>query len=398
MKLIPALSSPYYGAGWCLGLHRQEPAALGHAPILDCGETCYNPLDPEELISVTHPADSKHRLGLAKFREGKLTALAHTPHEWNCEVELHVSPGERVIYLATGTHIVAVHDIDSLELIRNIECPAGGILGVAKDSLDRLWFISCPVYGGDGGLYLIEDLARPEKARLMRRYACPYSIDSARLRPFAAKLLVADHGRHRVEMLDEEARPCGEVFHPYVTGVRWSLDERVLLSSGKRSHHVALLTIMSALHTGGDSPWFGLVHDYGTQPSNRADLFYNNRVLIQWFLGFQELTLPLPKRAPYVIPIVRGEAKAGALLGAPGYADFTPVVVMASATLMARPGPELSVEYMVPFHSFLAPRPGDVWQTVGAFSGRFEITTPGVYRLRALGDGPVDAHAVCRPV
>jgi hypothetical protein len=198
-------------------------------------------------------------------------------------------------------------------------------------------------------------------------------------------------------MLDEEARPCGEIFHPYVTGVRWSLDERVLLSSGKRAHHVALLTILAALHTGGDSPWFGLVHDYATQPSNRADLFHNNRVLIQWFLGFPELTLPLPKRAAYVIPIARGEAAGGDLLRAPGYADFTPVVVMTSATLMARPGPELAVEYMVPFHSFLAPRPGDVWQTVGTFRDRFELTTPGVYRLRALADGPVDAHAVCRP-
>jgi hypothetical protein len=119
--------------------------------------------------------------------------------------------------------------------------------------------------------------------------------------------------------------------------VKWTLDERVLLSSGKYPQHTFLLLITGALHTTAKSGWFGYVMDYGTQASNRADAFYLDRVLIQWYLGFSEISLPLPKTAPYVVRVGSGEFAAGDLVKEQGFDAFTPILVFNEGHVVARP-------------------------------------------------------------
>ena len=137
------------------------------------------------------------------------------------------------------------------------------------------------MHGGDGGLYILEDLERPEKVEKVKQYSVPASLDSLRISPWGQKLLVADYGKHTVECISESGDLLGVLYFPYVSGVKWTLDERVLISSGKFPKHVFLLLITGALHNTVKSGWFGYVMDYGTQSSNRADAFYLDRVLIQ---------------------------------------------------------------------------------------------------------------------
>jgi hypothetical protein len=172
-----------------------------------------------------------------------------------------------------------------------------------------------------------------------------------RIAPWGRKLLVADYGRHTVECLSEEGEPLGNLYFPYVSGVKWTLDERVLLSSGKYPQHTFLLLITGALHTTAKSGWFGYVMDYGTQASNRADAFYLDRVLIQWYLGFSEISLPLPKTAPYVVRVGSGEFAAGDLVKEQGFDAFTPILVFNEGHVVARPKDvDLALEVLVPHH------------------------------------------------
>ena len=384
------LLSKSYG----IGLHKYNPAKFPGAVFLNIGDAQYNPLNPEEIVAGIHPAGRPGTYGVAKFNGDAVLAEVLTPYKWG-GLELHIDAEESLLYMATGTDVVEVRDLENLQLRRELTAPVGGITSTALDSQGRLWLISNPMCGGDGGLYVLEG---PESVGRVRQYSIPTSLDSLRITPWGRKLLVADYGRHTVECISEEGEPVGCLYFPYVSGVKWTLDERVLLSSGKYGKHTFLLLITGALHTTVESGWFGYVMDYGTQASNRADAFYLDRVLIQWYLGFSEVGLPLPKRAPYVIRVGSGEFGEGELVKEQGFDAFTPILVFNEGYVVARPKDvELALEVLVPHHHIIAPKPDLAWDEVERFNGRCEVSVPGVYRVRTMSKAAVEVFAVCKP-
>ena len=383
------------GESYGIGLHKYNPAKFPGAVFLDVADAQYNPLNPEEIIAGIHPARRPGTYGVAKFKDGAVLAEVTTEYKWDSSLEPYIDAEEGLLYVATGTGVVEVMDLKNLQPQRELNLPIEGITSTALDSQGRLWLISNPKRGGDGGLYVLEG---PEKVERVRQYSIPTSLDSMRITPWGRKLLVADYGRHTVECISEEGEPLGSLYFPYVSGVKWTLDERVLLSSGKYGKHTFLLLITGALHTTVESGWFGYVMDYGTQASNRADAFYLDRVLIQWYLGFSEISLPLPKRAPYVIRVGSGEFGEGELVKEQGFDAFTPILVFNEGHVVARPKEvELALEVLMPHHHIIAPRPDLAWDEVERFRGMCEVSVPGVYRVRATSKAAVEVYAICRP-
>ncbi|RLE74372.1 MAG: hypothetical protein DRJ56_07655 [Thermoprotei archaeon] len=382
------------GGNYGIGLHRYSPARFP-AVFLDVSDAQYNPLDPEEIIAGIHPAERPGAYGVAKFREGRVAAKVLMEYGWGSDLELYVDAEEGLLYVATGTSVVEVRDLGSLELRRRLSFPIGGITSAALDSEGRLWFISNPVKGGDGWLYVVGDGGRPER---VKKYSVPASLDSLRIAPWGKKLLVADYGRHVVECVGEDGGSLGVLYFPYVSGVKWTLDERVIVSSGKYPKHVFLMMITGALHNTVKSGWFGYVADYGTQSTNRGDAFYMDRVLIEWYLGFSEIPLPLPKTAPYAIRVGSGEFGTGELVKEPGFDSFTPILVFNEGYVVARPeDAELKLEVLVPHHHLIAPKPSLDWEEVGRFRKTYRINVPGLYRVRTASEGAVEVYAVCKP-
>ncbi|HID87894.1 MAG TPA: hypothetical protein EYP55_11060 [Anaerolineae bacterium] len=384
------------GRSYGIGLHRYNPAKFPGAVFLDVADAQYNPLNPEEIVAGIHPARRPGTYGVAKFIKGDaVLAEVTTPYKWDSGLETCIDAEEGLLYVATGTGVVEVRCLENLQLQRELNLPVEGITSTALDSQGRLWLISNPKRGGDGGLYVLEG---PENVERVRQYSIPTSLDSLRITPWGRRLLVADYGRHMVECISEEGEPLGRLYFPCVSGAKWTLDERVLLSSGKYGKHAFLLVITGALHTTVESGWFAYVMDYGTQASNRADAFYLDRVLIQWYLGFSELPLPLPKTAPYVVRVGSGEFGEGELVKEQGFDAFTPILVFNEGYVVARPKDvELALEALVPHHHIIAPKPDSAWDEVERFRGRCEVCVPGVYRVRAMSKATVEVYAVCKP-
>ena len=388
---MPHLLGESYG----IGLHKYNPAKFPGAVFLDVADAQYNPLNPEEIVAGIHPAGRPGTYGVAKFKGCAVLAEVTTSYKWDSGLESYIDVEEGLLYVATGTGVVEVRDLENLQLQRELTTPVEGITSTALDSQGRLWLISNPKRGGDGGLYL---LTGPESVERVRQYFIPTSLDSLRIAPWGRKLLVADYGRHMVECISEQGEPWGSLYFPYVSGVKWTCDERVLLSSGKYGQHTSLLLITGAMHTTVESGWFGYVMDYGTQASNRADAFYLDRVLIQWYLGFSEVPLPLPKRAPYVVRVGSGEFDAGELVKEQGFGAFTPILVFNEGHVVARPKDvELALEALVPHHHLIAPKPDLAWDEVERFRGMCQVSVPGVYRVRATSKAAVEVYAICKP-
>ena len=106
--------------------------------------------------------------------------------------------------MATGTNTVEIRDLEDLQLRRELNLPVRGITSTALDFQGRLWLLSNPMHGGDGGLYVLEDVEHPGKVEKVRQYSVPASLDSLRISPWGRKLLVADYGRHTVECISED--------------------------------------------------------------------------------------------------------------------------------------------------------------------------------------------------
>jgi len=384
------------GKSYGIGLHKYNPAKFPAAVFLDVADAQYNPLNPAEIVAGIHPAKRPGTYGVAKFKGDTVLAEVLTSYKWG-GFELYIDAEESLVYVTTGTGAVEARDLENLQLQKELNLPVRGITSTALDSQGRLWLISNPLHGGDGGLYVLEDIERLEVERV-RQYSIPASLDSLRISPWGKKLLVADYGRHLVECISEKGEPLGVLYFPYVSGVKWTLDERVLISSGKYGKHTFLLLVTGALHNTMKSGWFGYVMDYGTQASNRADAFYLDRVLIQWYLGFPETPLPLPKRAPYAIRVGSGEFQEGELVKEQGFEAFTPILVFTRGHVVARPKDvELVLEALVPYHHLIAPKPDLAWDEVERFRGKCEVSVPGVYRVRTTSKIAVEVYAVCEP-
>lgn len=386
------------GRNFGIGVHKYSPSSYAKALFLDVSDAQYNPLDPVEIIAGIHSAKRPGFYALAKFRNGVLVAEALTPYKWG-GYELYIDVGSESIYMATGENVIEVRDLGSLKLISRLELKVRGIVSVALDSEERIWFISNSYYGGDNSLYVIEDINKPYSLRKIKQYSFPTSMDSLRISPWGKKILVADYGRHIVECIDEDGKVLGTLYFPYISGVKWTVDERVILSSGKFPRHVFLTLITGALHNTVSSGWFGYVVDYGVQASNRADSFYIDRVLIQWYLSFFEIRLPLPKNIPYLIRVGEGRFRKGELIREQGFTSFTPILVLNKCYIVSRPAyTELILERMTPHYSIIAPKPTYTWEELDIFTGKYVIDTPGVYRVRAVTEiDALEIYAVCQP-
>jgi hypothetical protein len=387
--------STLLGRGYGLGLHRYDPSKYIGAVFLDVSDAQYNPLDPEEIVASINSAEKPGYYGLAKFRNGRVVANVLTPYRWG-GFEFYIDPEEERIYLASGENVIEIRDLNSLGLVKKINVPVNGVVSVALDSRDRIWFITNRFYGGDNSLYMIDE---DNSIVRIKEYSLPASIDSMRISPWGRKILVADYGRHTVECISEDGEATGILYFPYVSGVKWSIDERVVLSSGKYPKHVFLLLITGALHNTIRSGWYGYIMDYGVQASNRADMYYLDRILIQWYLGFHEHKLPLPKNKPYVIRIGSGTYKGNELVKEEGFIGFTPIIVFNKCTIFSNPSNiELVLEKITPHYSIIAPKPKQSWEIIDSFKGKYTINIPGIYRLRTINKTILkDTYAVCQP-
>ena len=386
------------GKGFGIGLHKYHPSKYPNAIFLDVSDAQYNPLDPEEIIAGIHSAKNPGFYGLAKFRNGSLVAEALTSYRWG-GFELYIDAENECLYVTTGENIIEIRDLNNLGLLKKLELPVKGIIGTAIDSENRIWFISNSLYGGDNSLYMISDMNGPNNVRKIKQCSMPASIDSLRISPWGQKIIVADYGRHVVECISEEGELLGVLYFPYVSGVKWSIDERVIISSGKFPKHTFLILITGALHNTMRSGWFGYVMDYGVQASNRADAFYINRVLIQWYLGFFELQLPLPKHVPYLIRVGSGRYRKEELIKEPGFTSFTPILVFNECFIISKPvSVELILERLTPYYSIIAPKPKLSWEEICTFNGKYKIKVPGIYRVRTKTNASIEeVYAVCKP-
>ncbi len=391
-------TSHLLGKAFGIGLHRYDPARFPGAVFLDVADAQYNPLDPQEIIAGIHPAARPGKYGLAKFAGNEIVAEVLTSYPWGSDLEFYTDAGEGLVYMATGSSVVEIRSLKDLEFQRQLAVPVRGVTSVALDSHARLWLLSNPLRDGDGGIYVVDDLDRPHQTHKVRQYAIPTSLDSMRITPWGNKLLVADYGSHRVECIGEDGETLGTLYFPYVSGVKWAPDERVLISSGKYGKHTFLLLVTGALHNRVTSGWFGYVMDYATQASNRADAFYLDKVLTQWYLGFSELSLPLPKRAPYMIRVGSGDFREGQAVTEQGFKEFTPILIFSSGHIVASPSDvELHLEVMVPYHHMIAPAADLTWERVRRFTGTCAVDMPGVYRVVTTTESTVDVYAVCKP-
>ena len=381
-----------FGINYGIGLHRYNPLRFP-AIFLDVSDAQYNPLDPSEIVVGIHPAEQPGNYGVAKFKEGRLVTKILLPYRWGSDLEFYIDGEKNLLYIATGTSIIEIRSLENLKLVKKVSTEVNGITSVAIDSEDRVWFISNPFRGGDGWIYRLEE----NNAMRVRRYSAPVSLDSLRISPWGRKLLVADYKRHMVECIGEEGESLGVLYFPYVSGVKWTLDERVLVCSGKYDKHVFLLLITSAIHNTIRSSWYGYLMDYGVQASNRADSFYLDRVLIQWYLGFSEVKLPLPKEVPFSFR-VGNEIKKDGSIGEQGFVTFTPIVNLNKCHIIATPyEKEIIIERLMSSYSIISPKWPLVWEEIDRFMKVYEINVPGIYRLKSLSNDPIECFSVCKP-
>ncbi|ABN70636.1 hypothetical protein Smar_1550 [Staphylothermus marinus F1] len=134
------------GRGFGLGLHKYDPSRFKSAYFLDVSDAQYNPLDPEEIVAGIHSARNPGFYGIAKFRNESMVAGVETHYKWG-GYELYVDAENEHLYVATGRNIVEVRDLGDLRFIKKYELPVSGVVGLALDSENRIWFISNSLYG-----------------------------------------------------------------------------------------------------------------------------------------------------------------------------------------------------------------------------------------------------------
>ena len=108
------------GKSYGIGLYRYNPAKFLGAVFLDVSDAQYNPLNPDEVIAGIHSAKKPGTYGVTKFRDSALVAEALTPYKWG-GFEVYIDAEERLLYVATGTNVVEVRDLENLQLKRGVK-------------------------------------------------------------------------------------------------------------------------------------------------------------------------------------------------------------------------------------------------------------------------------------
>ncbi len=359
-----------------------------YLPVLDVCNAVYDPLNPEEVVADVHPVDAPWKHALVRVRKGKVVKRVLIDIPWSCG-DINPYPEEGVLLVAYGrTNVVEVRNLSNLELIRRFRIDGlERVYSATYDSLGRLWVT------GDAGLYLLED----GRAKLVRGYGAALSMDTQRALP-SRTLAIADHLSHVIELISEDGGVKGRVYFPYPGGVRFSPDERLLISSGRVPNHTHLLLILGATHLQSTSGWFGYLWDYGTLASNRADAYFIGKVLIQWSLSAFEVPIPLPKFRKYLIRV--GSAREGVLAKEPNYTSFTPIPVMSRCWLFMEGEGRVCIEVMRPNYSIIAPQGIENWvqyDVIDIKSSPYLMNVPGLYRVRTVKGHLRSAYVICEP-
>ena len=367
------------------------PKALS---VLDVGDAIYDPSAPDDVIAFVHPAGRVWGRALIRVntRSLRVTKSVQTSYGWGCG-DLNAYPEEGILL---ATHcvegVVEFRDLESLELRRVLKLDGvGRVSSAVLDSSGRLWVL------GEDGLYVVsESSAEGVKVRRVLTVAGGASMDSQRTEP-ARTIAVASYLSHSVLLVSEDGSLKASIPTPFPGGVRYTHDERLIVSSGRFPKHVQLTLVYGATHLNPRSAWFAYLWDYGTLASNRADSWGFERALIQWSLSAFEVPLPLPKFKPYVIPLGRG--RGGKLLKHEGFHSFTPAPALGDCVLLSEGAGRFVIEALLPEYSVTAPQREERWVPVceGVAGKPLKVPCPYLIRVRVL-EGTIErATLSCVP-
>ena len=379
------------------GFHKYNAKNIRGAFFLDVADSQYDTTNPERIIFGYNSVKNPGKYCLGEIVKNEFGKTFRTDIQWNSAIDFYVDYERNRILAPDGINRINIVDFESIDhLLNSVKIPVNGVISATLDSQDRIWFVTSKRSGGDGSIYMINDVNARSTPKKMRALSDPTSIDSVRISPWGRKILVSDYGSHQVLVLDEEGEILDSIYHPFVSGVRSLVDERAVLSSGKYPMHSDLLILTGGLHN-AKSSWFGYLTDYGIQPSNRADLIKPNSVMIQWFLGFSEISLPIKKEVPFVIQMGQGNNIDNELIKVTGFEKFTPVIIFGKATFFASdPNVKFAVELLIPRSSILS-HEDDNWVIYSEAICRLTISDPGIYRVKSLSKTRAKFWAVCSP-
>jgi len=367
------------------------PKALS---VLDVGDAIYDPSAPDDVIAFVHPAGRVWGKALIRVstRSLKVMRVVQTSYGWGCG-DLNAYPEEGVL-LAThcAEGVVEFRDLESLELKRVLKLDGvGRVSSAALDSSGKLWVLS-----KDGLYVVVEEGAEGVKVRRVLTVAGGASMDSQRAEP-ARTVAVASYLSHSVLLVGEDGSLKASIPTPFPGGVRYTHDERLIVSSGRFPKHVQLTLVYGATHLDPHSAWFAYLWDYGTLASNRADSWGFERALIQWSLSAFEVPLPLPKFKPYVVPL--GHGREGELLKHEGFHSFTPAPALGNCVLLSEGVGRFVVEALLPEYSVTAPQSEEKWVPVceGVTGSPLKVPCPYLIRVRVLEGMVKRATLSCAP-
>ncbi len=361
--------------------------------MLDFGDAFYDPLDEEAVVGLAHPSSNPWTAALVRvrLRDGSVTGIESTGLRWGCG-DLNPYPEEGILlttYCSEG--VVDVRDLATLKLRRRLRLvDVGRAYSAVLDSSGEIIVL------GGRGVYRVSDEEGVVRARKVLNVSGGVSMDSQRAVP-SRIIALANYLRHEILVLGEDMGVKGLIPSPYPGGVRFSEDERLIVSSGRFPKHVQLTLVYGATHVGWGSGWFAYLWDYGTIASNRACLKGFESVLIQWSLSLIEAPYPLPKFKPFTTYL--GSGVGGNYLSAEGFKAPTPAPALGECYLITSGSGRVTIERLATKHSVLAPQDRVRWlpfsdAEVGSLA---EVRVPGLYRVKVVEGVVENASLVCRP-
>ncbi|MCY0860538.1 MAG: hypothetical protein OWQ54_08925 [Sulfolobaceae archaeon] len=351
----------------------------------DVSNALYNPLDEEEIIADIHAKETPAKKALVKLYKGKIIEKVLLDYPWKSANDMNVYPEEDELLIAYyQVPVIEVRKLSSLELKKKIKIENANIVpSAAYDSNGNI------IYVADNGVYVLKE---NEGAKELLKVNQGLSIDCQRS-PFGQNCAVVSHKDHQIITFAEWGEFMSRVYFPFPGGVRYTPDERLIISSGKIDKHVELTLVLGATHLRPDNGWSGYLHDYSTLPSNRTDSVSLGKYLFQWYLGAFEVESPLPKFRPYSVKL--SDKIKDDYFKVSGYTSFTPLPVFNECDIIVLGRAKVTVEAKKMNYVFYGTV--DDWYVFDEFeSGKYKITTPGVYRFKANGEVE-EAIGICKP-